>query len=67
MTPPTDHPEADTYAPEALTSIGSTYTLAATNESEGSEVERLMVKNFIETLAEISLAVASRKIKEQGQ
>ena len=39
-----------------LTSIRDAYTLAATNE-----VEALMVNNFLNTLAEIALAVASRK------
>ena len=67
MAPPADLPKPETYAPEALTSIGDAYTLSATNETDGSEVEHLMVKNFIETLAEISLAIASRKLKERGR
>jgi hypothetical protein len=67
MALPDDDPEAESYAPEVLTSIHRTYTLAATNEPEGSEVDRLMVKNFIETLAEVSLSIAIRKLKEQGQ
>jgi hypothetical protein len=67
MVQPTDRPDFNNGPSEALTSIHHTYTLAATNDIEGSEVERLMVKHFIETLAEISLAIASRKINEQEQ
>jgi hypothetical protein len=48
---------------EVLTSIHRAYTLAATNEHEFNEVEESMVNHFLETLAEVSLAVASRKIK----
>ncbi len=44
----------------ALTGIPSSYTLATTPEYD-SEVDRVMVKNFIDTLAEVALAVASRK------
>ena len=52
-----------------LTSIGDAYTLAATNEPEPGEVEDLMVKHFIETLAEVALSVASRRLakKEETQ
>ncbi len=46
-----------------LTCIPPAYTLSATpNESE---VDRLMVKTFLETLAEIALSVASRKVAGQ--
>jgi len=33
-------------------------------EERYNEVDRLIVKNFLNTLAEIALAVASRKSKE---
>ena len=61
MARPTDHPEPETYAPEALTGIHRAYTLAATNEP-GTELEDLMVKHFIETLAEVAMAVAARNV-----
>ena len=48
-----------------LTSIHPAYTLAATPEA--SEVDQLTVKHFIETIAEVALAVASRKIADQEQ
>ena len=50
---------------EALTSIHQTYTLAATDEPETTETERLMIRHFIETLAEISLSIATRKLNRQ--
>lgn len=43
-----------------LTCIGHAYTLAAT-DGDASEVDQLTVKHFIETLAEVALAVGSRK------
>ena len=49
------------HRPNVLTGIHPSYTLAATNEREASEVDKLMVKHFFNTLAEIALAVASRK------
>ena len=48
---------------KVLTSIHQTYTLPNTEEHY-NEVDRLIVKNFLNTLAEIALAVASRKSKE---
>ena len=48
-----------------LTRIRGAYTLAATDENTGSEVEELMIRHFIETLAEIALSVASRKAIEK--
>jgi hypothetical protein len=50
-----ENPEND--GKNLLTSRLDAYTLAATNE-----VETLMVKDFLDTLAEIALAVASRKV-----
>ena len=43
-----------------MTSIPDAYTLAA-NPDE-CEVEGIMIKQFLNTLAEVSLAVASRNI-----
>ncbi len=44
-----------------LTGIRDAYTVSATTETESSEVDKLIIKTFLETLAEISLAIASRK------
>lgn len=46
-----------------LTGIHDAYTVSATNETENSEIDELMIKTFLETLAEISLSIASRKEK----
>jgi hypothetical protein len=46
-----------------LTSIHTPYTLAATPKA--SEVDELMIRHFIETIAEVALAVASRKMGER--
>jgi uncharacterized protein YutE (UPF0331/DUF86 family) len=48
---------------KVLTSIHGMYTLSNTEESS-NEVDRLAVKHFLNTLAEIALAIASRKSKE---
>ena len=47
---------------KVLTSIHGTYTLSNTRETI-SELEEQTVKNFLNTLAEIALAIASRKAK----
>ncbi len=49
-----------------LTSIGDMYTLATTPE-QGSETDTLMINNFLTTLAEIALAIASRSTQEQQE
>jgi hypothetical protein len=41
----------------ALTPILPSYTVSATN----SEVDKVIINNFINTLAEIALSIASRK------
>jgi len=46
-----------------LTCIRNAYTLAATHE-DASEVDRLMVKQFLDTLAEVALAVATRRVSD---
>jgi hypothetical protein len=45
---------------KALTSIHGTYTLSNTRE-EIADLNEQTVKNFLNTLAEIALAIASRK------
>lgn len=54
-----DHQQS---AENSLTGIPSAYTLAATqNDPEiESEADMIIISNFINTLAEIALAVASR-------
>jgi hypothetical protein len=52
---------AENSQPDPLTRIRGMYTLAATDEAETSEVDRVIVKHFEEIVAEISLAIASRK------
>ena len=56
----------------ALTSIHETYTLPCAPAQNISEVDKIMVDNFLQTLSEIALAIASRKVaspieKESGQ
>ena len=45
---------------KALTSIHGTYTLSNTRE-DIADLDEQTVKNFLNTLAEIALAIASRK------
>ncbi len=69
MAPPDDasqnREEPENTLERRVTSIHSAYTLAATPDA--CEVDELIVRHFIETLAEVALAVASRKIVEQEQ
>ena len=60
-----DNDDSEISPPEALTSIGHTYTLAATNEAK-SELDEIMVRHFVETVAEIALAIASRKTRGEA-
>ena len=48
-----------------LTGIHEAYTLSTTTETETSEVDKVMIKNFLETLAEISIAIATRNAGRQ--
>lgn len=48
-----------------LTCIPQAYTVGDTSEPESEEMNELIVKNFIKTLAEVSLNIASRKVKEK--
>jgi hypothetical protein len=45
--------------PELLTRIRDMYTLSTTQNA--GEVDELMVKHFLNTLAEVALSVAARK------
>ncbi len=45
----------------ALTSIPDIYTLPCTPNDNPSEVDKLMVANFLQTLAEMALTIAARK------
>ena len=48
--------------PNPLTRIRNPYTLSTT-PAESSEADEIIVKHFLQTLAEVALAVASRKGK----
>jgi len=48
---------------KVLTSIHGMYTLSNTEE-RFNEVDKLVIKHFLNTLAEIALAIAERKSKE---
>jgi hypothetical protein len=50
-----------------LTGIRSSYTLSATNERDRGEIDNLMIRHFLETLAEVALSVASRKKGDNWQ
>ena len=52
---------------KALTCIRSAYTMAGTPEPDSNETESLIVKNFLNTLAEIALSIASRKNGDSDQ
>ena len=47
-----------------LTRIRDAYTLASPQETDANEVDRLMVEHFLDTLAEVALSVASRKVSQ---
>jgi hypothetical protein len=47
---------------DPLTHIRNPYTLSPT-PAESSEADEIIVKHFLQTLAEVALAVASRKGK----
>ncbi len=49
--------------PEVLTSIRGLYTLATPHEAVPGDVEEVAVRHFLDTLAEVALAVASRKAR----
>ncbi len=47
-----------------LTRIRDAYTLASPQETDANEVDRLMVEHFPDTLAEVVLSVALRKMSQ---
>ena len=47
-----------------LTRIRNAYTVGDTDNLETEEMNSLIVKSFINTLAEVSLSIASRKVVE---
>ena len=49
-----------------LTDIRDTYTLATTPE-QGSETDMLMINNFLTTLADIAIAIASRNLHSEKE
>ena len=50
----------ENYEEKALTCIHPSYTLSDTQDENASEVDRLMIKHFLNTLAEVAMTVASR-------
>jgi hypothetical protein len=58
----TEKVNPENISPDPLTRIRNPYTLSPT-PAEPSEAEDLVVKHFLQTLAETALAVASRKGK----
>lgn len=58
------HPQEDPS--EGLTSI---HCAAAQDATEGShsETDRIIIENFLDTLAEVALAVASRRERQDEQ
>ncbi len=57
----------ENYEEKALTCIRSAYTLSDTPEPDSNETESLIVKNFLNTLAEIALSISSRKNGDSDQ
>ena len=50
---------------ELLTSIPDPYTLSNTTPEETGECDKIIINQFLNTLAEIALNVASRKISHE--
>ena len=61
-----DEPRFSENGGDTLTGIRNGYTLATTPEA-GSETEKLMIRNFLTTLAEVAIAVASRNLREKQE
>ena len=47
-----------------LTGIHDAYTVSATTDTETSEVDEIIVKHFLETLAEVALSISAREVKD---
>ena len=67
----TDHVtgNAESGCQNPLTCIRDAYTLASPEETSANEVDGLMIKHFLNTLAEVALSVASRSLqhREEGE
>ena len=50
---------------ESLTGIHPPYTMYRTTEPDTNGTEGLIVKHFLDTLAEVSLSIASRMEKSE--
>jgi hypothetical protein len=62
-----DKDKPENQEEKALTCIHPAYTLFDTPEPDSNETENLIVKNFLNTLADISLSIASRNDKKDGK
>ncbi len=62
-----DRDKSENQEEKALTCIRPAYTLFDTPEPESTETESLIVKNFLNALAEISLSISSRKNGDSDQ
>ena len=58
------HKNSENHRSNALTSIRDAYTLAATPEN-ADELDEIIVKHFLSTLAEVAMTIASRKTKQE--
>jgi hypothetical protein len=58
MSQPENLPENDK---KPLTVYPDEYTVSATPTNEASEVDKMMVRDFLQALSDVALAVASRK------
>ena len=61
---------SETTPPEGLTGIHGRIHCAATpdtDEPEYTEAERVMVDNFLNTLAEVAIAAATRKRSQRSE
>ena len=54
---------SDKPTSEGLTFERAAYTVSTPHESNPNEADDLMIRHFLNTLAEISLAIASRKVR----
>ena len=52
--------DAENYPENLLTCIHDSYTVSATNE-----VDELIIKHFLNVLAEVAMAVASRSVESK--
>ncbi len=59
--------KSENHEEKVLTCIHPAYTLFDTPEPDSNETEDLIVKNFLNTLADISLSIASRNDKKDGK